>query len=77
MWLLILAVRLRVLGSDPLALAKAFPVDGTWSRLLRQLPVVGDARNGRHPDNLDANLHAQSNSTPDSWLSVLISQKPK
>ena len=70
----LLAARLRVLGPDPLALAKEFPVDRTGSRRLRQLPVVGDARNRRRPDIFDANLHAQPNSTPDFSLSDLISQ---
>jgi len=57
-----------------IALAKEFPVDRTGSRRLLQLPVVGDARSRRHPDFLDANFHAQSNSTPDSMLPVPISQ---
>ena len=68
------SARRRVLGLDPLAIAKEFPVDRTGSRRLLQLPVVGDSRNGRRSDILDANLHAQPNSTPDSWLPVPISQ---
>gem|GEM_PF-3227866 len=47
-----------------IALAKEFPVDRTGSQRRRQLPVVSDARSGRRPDFLDANLHAQPNSTP-------------
>ncbi len=73
----LLAARLRgvrALGPDPLALAKEFPVDRTGSRGLRQLPVGGDARNRRRPDILDANLHAQPNSTPENLLPDLISQ---